>query len=527
MKGDVKKNDIPKNKGIQYLDNTLLKDTSLLLQSVDSRGKLIFVNNLWLKKFGYSKKEAIGMNVWKIISKNSLKHCQKIFSKIMSNKKVICIEAEFICKNGKSVFVKGDISPVISNGEIIFANGIFQDITKEKKIEEKLAEYNENLEKEVKKRTKELSASEKKYRKLYETSKDAIMTLSPPKLEFTAGNLATVKMFGAKNEKEFTSAAPWQLSPKHQPDGQLSGEKAKKMIMKAMKNGSNFFEWTHKKLDGNVFSATVLLSRMKEKNKTYLQATVRDITQQKEYEHKIEDQIEELKELDKLKSKFLTIVSHELKTPLTPAILQLQLLLNGNFGKLDREQEESIIIIQRNINRLNRLINDILEVSQMQSTLFKLNKKEISIENYVREVIEDNKEFAKKKNISLSFSKVKNIPKIFADGGRINQVLSNIIENSIKFTEKGNVSVSLIKDKNYVIIKIKDNGAGIPKKYQSKIFEEFFQVEPMYTRKHGGTGLGLSIAKKIVEEHEGKIELKSEVGKGSVFIIYLPIKKDI
>ena len=125
---------------------------------------------------------------------------------------------------------------------------------------------------------KALKEVENKYKILYDTSADAIMTLVPPKWNFTAGNPATIKMFRVKDEKDFTSRAPWQYSPKKQPDGKESKAKAKEMIMKAMKEGANFFEWTHKRLNGEEFPASVLLTKVKEGGKEYLQATVRDLT---------------------------------------------------------------------------------------------------------------------------------------------------------------------------------------------------------------------------------------------------------
>jgi len=143
----------------------------------------------------------------------------------------------------------------------------------------------EDLEEEKKK----AQESEEKFRSLYESSRDAIMTLEPPTWKFTSGNPATVKMFGAKDEKEFVSKGPGDLSPEKQPDGQLSSEKAPKMIMKAMKEASNFFEWTHKRLKGEEFPATVLLTRFKLKGKDVLQATVRDITEEKKAEEKIKE----------------------------------------------------------------------------------------------------------------------------------------------------------------------------------------------------------------------------------------------
>ena len=139
------------------------------------------------------------------------------------------------------------------------------------------------LEDEVADRTR----AEERFRVLFESSRDAIMTLAPPSWRFTSGNPATVSMFGAKDEAEFTSLGPWEVSPEYQPDGRPSDEKAKEMIETAMREGSNFFEWTHKRLDGEDFPATVLLARMESGGQAMLQATVRDITARKRAEEAV------------------------------------------------------------------------------------------------------------------------------------------------------------------------------------------------------------------------------------------------
>ncbi|MCK4807713.1 MAG: PAS domain S-box protein, partial [Candidatus Aegiribacteria sp.] len=174
---------------------------------------------------------------------------------------------------------------------------------------------------EQKKAQKKQREDEEKYRSLFETSRDAIMTLEPPDWSFTAGNPATIKMFRCECEADFASKQPWLLSPEYQPDGQMSVIKAKEMINRAIENGSNYFEWIHKRLDGEEFPATVLLSRIELKGKTLLQATVRDITGRKQVEEELilhrfhlEEIVKErTAELEESEKKYRTLVeqSHD------------------------------------------------------------------------------------------------------------------------------------------------------------------------------------------------------------------------
>jgi PAS domain S-box-containing protein len=145
------------------------------------------------------------------------------------------------------------------------------------------------------------------YKILYETSRDAIMTISPPEWKFTAGNVSTIEMFGAKDESDFVSKAPWEYSPENQPDGTLSSEKAKLMINKAAKEGTAFFEWTHMRLNGEEFPATVLLTRVGEGEGYFIQATVRDITTIKKAELELRDKMEEFEKVNKI------LITRELK----------------------------------------------------------------------------------------------------------------------------------------------------------------------------------------------------------------------
>jgi len=138
-----------------------------------------------------------------------------------------------------------------------------------------------------------------RYQLLFESSMDAIMTLEPPSWYFTSANPAAIKLFGVENEQEFIRLWPWEASPERQENGKLSSEEAQQYIEKAMKKGAAFFEWIHRKKNGKIFFATVLLTRVDMEDRSFLQATVRDITEQKDTKQQLENKISELEKINK------------------------------------------------------------------------------------------------------------------------------------------------------------------------------------------------------------------------------------
>ncbi len=189
----------------------------------------------------------------------------------------LLIEEPQTTAEGKTITLLTSKIPLRSStGEIVGVLGTYMDITQRKQAEEALREV------------------EEMYRTLFESSRDAIMTLAPPTWVFTAGNPATTELFRVKDEAEFISFGPWQLSLERQPDGKPSDEKAKEMIETAIRNGSHFFEWTHCHSDGTPFPAEILLTRMELRDQVSLQATVREITERKRIEEEREKLIREL-----------------------------------------------------------------------------------------------------------------------------------------------------------------------------------------------------------------------------------------
>jgi PAS domain S-box-containing protein len=235
---------------------------------------------------------------------------------------------------------------------------------------------------------------------------------------------------------------------------------------------------------------------------------------------------EKLKELDKLKDDFLSITTHELKTPLTPIKSQSQLLLNGDYGPLNAEQRHSILMIARNEENLNRLISDLTDISKIKSNKLKLIFEKVKPNEIINSIIKDVANLTEEKNINISFLPVANDLEIIADKLRLTQIVSNLINNAIKFTpENGHINIDAKNIDNNVIITIKDTGIGLSLENINKLFMPFFQVQSDLNRQYRGTGLGLAITKGIVEAHGGKIWAESPgEGQGSSFIFTLPIK---
>ena len=233
------------------------------------------------------------------------------------------------------------------------------------------------------------------------------------------------------------------------------------------------------------------------------------------------------KELDQLKNSFVANVSHELRTPLVAIDKSLSLILNKTTGEISPTQEEFLSIAQRNLKRLNLLINDLLDLSKLEAGKMEFKLQLSSIEKIIDECIEGLNTWIKTKSLVLEKKIQGTLPEVNVDSNRIIQVLNNLIGNAIKFTpNNGNITVeaNFESKKGEIEICVQDTGAGIPKENLPKIFDKFFQASERTPTDISGTGIGLSIAKEIVELHGGRIWAESEKGQGAKFVFTLPLK---
>lgn len=258
---------------------------------------------------------------------------------------------------------------------------------------------------------------------------------------------------------------------------------------------------------------------------------------QKEVAHKTEElkkknqelvsSHKKLKKLDQIKDDFLSIASHELRTPMTVIKGYSDFLLSQRFGSLNDQQQDFLKKIFTNAENLILLVSKMLEVSALEAGKIKFEKKTVALKPFLKDIVEEFYLVCKAKNISLKFQCEKSFdPFIITDPEKIKQIMTNLLGNAYKFTpEKGSIAVSLLKINKYVKIDVRDTGIGIPLEEQKNIFKKFQQGKNYLRQAFSGTGLGLNITKGFVEHLGGSIWIESEKGKGTCFSFTLPYKK--
>ena len=251
----------------------------------------------------------------------------------------------------------------------------------------------------------------------------------------------------------------------------------------------------------------------------------------------------ELEKLERIKSDFISIVSHELRTPLTPIKNALSILSSGRCGALGENAVKFVDMAKRNVTNLTGIINDILDINKIEAGKMIFNYEKMNIHSVIENIKNNYDYVAKENEIEFVVNESENLPDIYGDSQRLEQVLRNLVSNAIKFTPKGKTITICSELKhsddiktrecfakeinhlhgNYIVVSVIDEGIGIKEENLVKAFEQFTQIENALTRKVGGTGLGLPIAKQLIKAHKGAIWCDSEEEKGSTFSFAIPV----
>jgi len=409
-----------------------------------------------------------------------------------------------------------------------------------------------------------LRESERKHRTLFESSRDAIMTLTAEE-GFLSGNAATVEIFGCKDEEDFCSHGPADLSPECQPDGQFSGPKAQEMMATAFENGSHFFEWTHKRVDGREFFATVLLTRMELEGREMLQATVRDITEQKERETQVERLNRELVDASRKAgmAEVATGVLHNVGNVLNSVNVSANLIaekLNGSrvarvssvaalldehsdhlmdffvadargsqlpgyLMMLGKHLEDEKAAVIKEVDELHQNVEHVKEIINLQQAHSRVSGvlEVVRLDEVLDGAIKLNSASFFRHNVQI-VREYDEVPPLMVDKHRLLQILVNLISNAkdaLKAATGADKQLILrigVEGESCARIVVSDNGVGISRQDMPRIFEHGF------TTKQAGHGFGLHSSALAAKELGGSLEVGSDgLDRGASFRLELPL----
>lgn len=382
-----------------------------------------------------------------------------------------------------------------------------------------------------------LKKSEEKYRFLFEHNPASMLIYERSSFKLLSVNEAFIKHYGYSSA-EIESMFLQDLYPDSEKNAIIE-------LAKGFHGHAYAGEWHHIRKDGSEISIMATSHDIKFLGRHARVAVIIDITERKKAEEELKLHREHLEELvilrtaelekekqhaqsaDRLKSAFLATMSHELRTPLNSIIGFTGILMQERPGSLNEEQKKQLGMVQNSARHLLSLINDVLDISKIEAGQLKMNLHKFNLPDVIYKVIELNKPFADKKNISITVNIDEKINEITSDNLRVQQILLNLVNNAIKFTEAGNIHINCSSVSDLVKIQITDTGIGIEMEKIDQLFKPFVQIDTGLTRKKEGTGLGLSICKKLTEMLNGKIEVDSRSGSGSTFTVILPIINNI
>ncbi|MBN2753554.1 MAG: PAS domain S-box protein [Candidatus Goldbacteria bacterium] len=493
----------------------------VMLVALNKKGQITLINKKGCEILGYfDREQLIGKNWFDdFVPPDNAADAKNVFKRLSKNTIIDgYVENYIIRKDGKRRLIKWS-NAVMFDDTGMFAGTISsgEDITEEKAYQEEMAKL--------------VTAVEQSPSSVVITDLWGNITYVNPKFCSVTG---------------YTKNEALGNNPRILKSGEMDASNYKILWDTISKGGQWHGEFHNVKKDGTKFWESASISAVKDyKNRIFSYIAIKeDITEKRKQEEILRQSYEKLKELDTLKTNFTSMVSHELRTPLTSIKGFVSFLLGGVGGKLSPKQKDFVLTIKNNSERLLSLINDLLDLSKMESGTFSISKKTTNIIPVIAASISDISSIAEKKSIIIKINSPYTAFDLSIDEYRISQVLINLLNNSIKFSPPGSqIEIELketLKNKislpdyedmtkltaeKYLLIRIIDHGPGLTKDNARRIFDRFYQVEDINTRKAQGTGLGLSIVENIVQLHDGIVWADSEgPGLGSVFSFILPLR---
>ncbi|MBW3533794.1 MAG: response regulator [Gemmatimonadetes bacterium] len=471
-----------------------------LIQSTDREGRFVYVNRAWKNVLGYDDDDLRDLTLYDLVHEPFRKETRATLSKVFEGGSLDRFLVEYVAKDGRIIDLSGSATGSVSNGEVVATQGIFRDVTEQRRAE------------------RELAASRANLAALVENTGDTIWSIDRNQRLITF-NSAFALAVEAQTGREPTRGQT--------PEAMFAESDAAfyRLLYERALGGERFSELKEDEVGGQTRSFEVFCNPIQEAGGiTGAVMFGKDVTARVRAEEALRIAKEEAEGANQAKSQFLANMSHELRTPLNSVIGFANILIKNKKGHMDAQETGFLNRILANGRHLLSLINDILDLSKVEAGRMELEIEDVDLDSLVKETLAQMEGQLKDRPVALVADVPEAAKPIETDRNKLKQVIINLVGNALKFTHEGSVTVRVElgpDGRRPALVAVQDTGIGIPQDRLDKIFEAFQQAESGTARKYGGTGLGLTISRSICQMLGYDLDVESELGRGSTFIIRL------
>ncbi|MEI2724659.1 MAG: PAS domain S-box protein [Verrucomicrobiota bacterium] len=464
-------------------------------------GRFLQVNASFARIIGRQPAEVLALSYWDVTPREYEAQERTVLATLQRTGRFGPFEKEYLHRDGRRV-------PIVINGMLIRTPGgddeiwgIVEDITQRQLAEAALRE------------------SEEKFRALFLASSQGIMLHDEH--QYLEVNPAIVQILGYNSASELIGLHPSKTSPPIQPNGEVTATLAQSYIQECLRQGHVRFEWMARRKNGEDIPVEVILTRIQWGGKQIIQAAVNNIAQRKQAEAELLKSLAREKELGQLKSNFVSMVSHEFRTPLGVIMSSAEILENYLDQLAPEDRREQLQSIQKNTRRMADLMEEVLVLGMVEAGKLDFQPAALDFPAFCRRLVEETQSATNNK-CPVQVSPPATVTHVRADERLLQHIFLNLLTNAVKYSPAGSpVHFTIERDGDHAVCRIRDHGLGIPEADLPRLFSAFHRGA---NASHvPGTGLGLTIVKRCVELHRGRITVKSALGHGTTVTVRLPL----